>query len=39
MLMPGLRNLLGVATIDVLDAVAMIAGGVLPFFVNAARKT
>ncbi len=39
MLLPGLRNLLGVATIDVLDAVAMIAGGVLPFFVNAARKT
>jgi len=38
MLLPGLRNLLGVATIDVVDAVAMIAGGVLPFFVNAARK-
>jgi P-type Ca2+ transporter type 2C len=38
MLLPGLRNLLGVATIDVLDAAAMIAGGVLPFFVNAARK-
>jgi P-type Ca2+ transporter type 2C len=39
MLLPGLRNLLGVAAIDVLDAVVMIAGGVLPFFVNAARKT
>ena len=39
MLLPGLRNMLGVATIDVLDAIAMTAGGVLPFFVNAARKT
>jgi P-type Ca2+ transporter type 2C len=39
MLLPGLRNLLGVGTIDVLDAVVMIAGGALPFFVNAARKT
>jgi Ca2+-transporting ATPase len=39
MLLPGLRNLLGVAAIDVLDAVAMIAGGILPFFVNAGRKT
>jgi P-type Ca2+ transporter type 2C len=39
MLLPGLRNLLGVGTIDVLDGVAMIAGGALPFFVNAARNT
>jgi P-type Ca2+ transporter type 2C len=39
MLLPGLRNVLGVGAIDVLDAVAMIAGSVLPFFVNAARKT
>jgi Ca2+-transporting ATPase len=39
MLLPGLRNLLGVGTIDALDAVAMIAGGALPFFVNAARST
>ena len=39
MLLPGLRNLLGVAAIDILDAVVLIAGGVLPFFVNAARKT
>jgi Ca2+-transporting ATPase len=38
MLMPGLRNVLGVGAIDVLDAVAMIAGAVLPFFVNAAGK-
>jgi len=39
MLLPGLRNLLGVGPIDVLDAVVLIAGGVLPFFVNAAHKT
>jgi Ca2+-transporting ATPase len=39
MLLPGLRNLLGVAPVDILDAVAMVAGGVLPLFVNEARKT
>jgi Ca2+-transporting ATPase len=39
MLLPGLRNVLGVAALDIFDAVAMIAGGILPFFVNAARKT
>jgi P-type Ca2+ transporter type 2C len=39
MLLPGLRNVLGVGAVDILDAVAMIAGGVLPFFANAARKT
>ena len=38
MLLPGLRNVLGVAAIDIFDAVAMMAAGVLPFFVNAARK-
>jgi P-type Ca2+ transporter type 2C len=39
MFLPGLRNLLGVAPIDILDVVAMVAGGVLPFLVNEARKT
>jgi Ca2+-transporting ATPase len=39
MLLPGLRSLLGVGAVDILDAAAVIAGGVLPFFVNAARKT
>jgi P-type Ca2+ transporter type 2C len=39
MLLPGLRNVLGVAALDIFDVVAMIAGGMLPFFVNAARKT
>jgi P-type Ca2+ transporter type 2C len=39
MLLPGLRNLLGVARLDITDVIAMAAGGVLPFFVNAARKT
>jgi Ca2+-transporting ATPase len=39
MLLPGLRSVLGVAAIDILDAVAMIAAGVLPFLVNAARKS
>ncbi|HKD29297.1 MAG TPA: HAD-IC family P-type ATPase [Xanthobacteraceae bacterium] len=39
MLLPGLRNLLGVAAVDILDAVVMIAGGVLPFLVNATRQT
>jgi Ca2+-transporting ATPase len=39
MLLPGLRNVLGVAALDIFDAIAMIAGGVLPFFVNAAHKT
>jgi P-type Ca2+ transporter type 2C len=39
MLLPGLRNVLGVAAVDVLDAITMIAGGVLPFFVNATRRT
>jgi P-type Ca2+ transporter type 2C len=40
MLVPGLRNLVGVAPIGILDAVAMVAGGVLPFLVmNEARKT
>jgi Ca2+-transporting ATPase len=39
MLMPGLRGLLGVAPLDLLDGVAMAAGGILPFFVNAARDT
>jgi P-type Ca2+ transporter type 2C len=38
MLLPGVRNLLGVAPIDVLDAAAMVVGGVLPFLVNEARK-
>jgi P-type Ca2+ transporter type 2C len=38
MLLPGLRNVLGVAALDIFDVTAMIAGGVLPFFVNAARK-
>jgi P-type Ca2+ transporter type 2C len=38
MLLPGLRNVLGVAPLGILDAVAMVAGGVLPFLVNAARK-
>jgi len=39
MLLPGLRNLLGVAAVDILDAVVMIAAGVLPFLVNATRET
>jgi Ca2+-transporting ATPase len=39
MLVPGLRNVLGVAALDIFDAIAMMAGGILPFFVNAARKT
>jgi Ca2+-transporting ATPase len=39
MLLPGLRSVLGVATVDILDIVAMIAGGVLPFFINAAGET
>jgi Ca2+-transporting ATPase len=39
MLVPGLRNVLGVAPVGVLDAVAMVVGGVLPFLVNAARET
>jgi P-type Ca2+ transporter type 2C len=39
MLLPGLRKVLGVATLDIFDAIAMMAGGILPFFVNAARKT
>jgi P-type Ca2+ transporter type 2C len=38
LLVPGIRNLLGITPIGALDAVAMIAGGVLPFFVNEARK-
>jgi Ca2+-transporting ATPase len=38
MLLPGLRSVLGVAAIDILDTVVMIAAGALPFFVNAARK-
>jgi Ca2+-transporting ATPase len=38
MLLPGLRNVLGVAALDIFDAIAMIAGGILPFFINAARK-
>lgn len=39
MLLPGLRNLLGIAPLDVMDGVVMAAGGILPFFANAARKT
>jgi P-type Ca2+ transporter type 2C len=39
MLLPGLRNVLSVAALDMFDAIAMLAGGVLPFFVNAARRT
>jgi P-type Ca2+ transporter type 2C len=39
MLVPGLRNVLGVDALDIFDATAMMAGGILPFFVNAARKT
>jgi P-type Ca2+ transporter type 2C len=38
MLLPGLRNVLGVAALDIFDAIAIIAGGILPFFINAARK-
>lgn len=38
MLLPGLRNVLGVAALDIFDAIAILAGGILPFFVNAARK-
>src|SRR5258708_33152415 len=38
-LLPGLRNLLGVATIDVLDVFALFPARVLPSFVNSARKT
>jgi Ca2+-transporting ATPase len=38
MLLPGLRKLLGVAPLDLMDGVAMAAGGILPFFVNAAGK-
>jgi P-type Ca2+ transporter type 2C len=39
MLLPGLRNVLGVAARDIFDVAVMIAGGILPFFVNAARQT
>ncbi len=39
MLLPGVRGLLGVAPIGVVDGLAMIAGGVLPFLVNEARKS
>jgi Ca2+-transporting ATPase len=39
MLLPGLRGLLGVAPLDLLDGLAMAAGGILPFFVNSARET
>jgi P-type Ca2+ transporter type 2C len=39
MLLPGLRGLLGVAPLDLLDGLAMAAGGILPFFVNAARES
>jgi P-type Ca2+ transporter type 2C len=39
MLLPGLRSLLGIAPLDVLDAVVMAAGGVVPFLVNAASRT
>jgi Ca2+-transporting ATPase len=39
MLLPGLRNLLGVAPLDLIDGLVMAAGGILPFLVNAARKT
>jgi P-type Ca2+ transporter type 2C len=39
MLLPGLRNLLGVAPLDLMDGMVMAAGGLLPFLVNAARKT
>ncbi len=39
MLLPGLRNLLGIAPLDLLDGLAMAAGGILPFFANAARAT
>ncbi len=38
MLLPGVRNVLGVAPVDIVDAVAMVAGGVLPFFVNEALR-
>jgi P-type Ca2+ transporter type 2C len=38
MLLPGLRNLLGVTRLDLMDGMAMAAGGILPFLVNAARK-
>lgn len=39
MLLPGLRNLLGIAPLDIVDVAVMAAGGVLPFLVNTARKT
>ena len=39
MLLPGLRNLLGVTPLDLIDGLVMAAGGILPFLVNAARKT
>jgi Ca2+-transporting ATPase len=39
MLLPGLRNLLGIAPLDIMDGLAMAAGGILPFLVNAARET
>jgi Ca2+-transporting ATPase len=38
MLVPGVRNALGVAPIGMLDALAMLAGGVAPFLIGEARK-
>ena len=39
MLVPGVRNALGLAPIGILDAVAMAAGGVLPFILNEAQRS
>jgi P-type Ca2+ transporter type 2C len=39
MLVPGVRNALGIAPIALLDALAMLAGGIAPFLISEAGRT
>jgi Ca2+-transporting ATPase len=39
MLVPGVRNLLGVVPLGILDSAAVLAGGIAPFLINEAQRS